>query len=533
MTTGCETTVCECAASIAVLAITAPVDVVKPPPPTTPAPDDPTLPLHVGEEPPAQGAEGLEADHLDSQQVVPEGSDVCFNARDDHGHDSTGPSEGACANEVGTRNDPTQSVADTSLETEETGTLAASPLARAQDTETKTDIEGQDPPARQESIERDEGSSPEPTASTVSEDYDSDTSAEEPQEPDAPQQPGIENSPGSKKAAADPSSTGTGGCELASNPEEFSLDGVEFMETFVPLAQLPDELLVHDRDNITGLCPHVDAGGRKAARYLLCLHGEKPSWSEARSVAHLYLTKDNPLGTGHHGAVYSARLRLALEPGSQEQRTVRVAAKVVTVGTCGAHEMLRREAEIYGIFPKHLSDTTVAKRKEDSEDGLPTATAKEVDRDTQTLPPVVPKYYGYYAALDEGFDGWLIDMHPKCWEDSRCEVSWRTRILLIEECGVPIDVSQFDRAHRSRARELINRFHAEGFVQGSMYTRNILVQPGPLSVPRAERTLSEPSFRLIDFGRAETLKFPDSDSQRRYLKWVHQERKEVVKVLEL
>jgi hypothetical protein len=34
-----------------------------------------------------------------------------------------------------------------------------------------------------------------------------------------------------------------------------------------------------------------------------------------------------------------------------------------------------------------------------------------------------------------------------------------------------------------------------------MYHRNILIQPGPLNVPRVNRSLNEPSYRIIDFGR--------------------------------
>ncbi len=38
-----------------------------------------------------------------------------------------------------------------------------------------------------------------------------------------------------------------------------------------------------------------------------------------------------------------------------------------------------------------------------------------------------------------------------------------------------------------------------------MYRRNVLVQPGPLSVPRANRSLDEPSYRIVDFGRGSSL----------------------------
>ena len=48
----------------------------------------------------------------------------------------------------------------------------------------------------------------------------------------------------------------------------------------------------------------------------------------------------------------------------------------------------------------------------------------------------------------------------------------------------------------------INLHHA-GFIQGSVYPRNILIQPGPLTLPPSKRSLASPSFRIIDFGRAE------------------------------
>ena len=41
--------------------------------------------------------------------------------------------------------------------------------------------------------------------------------------------------------------------------------------------------------------------------------------------------------------------------------------------------------------------------------------------------------------------------------------------------------------------------------QGSFYVRNIMIQPGPLTLPPERRSIDSPSFRLIDFGRAERL----------------------------
>jgi hypothetical protein len=48
---------------------------------------------------------------------------------------------------------------------------------------------------------------------------------------------------------------------------------------------------------------------------------------------------------------------------------------------------------------------------------------------------------------------------------------------------------------------LLHRLHAANFVQGSFFERNILMQPGPLTLPRTERSFDDPSYRIIDFGR--------------------------------
>lgn len=67
--------------------------------------------------------------------------------------------------------------------------------------------------------------------------------------------------------------------------------------------------------------------------------------------------------------------------------------------------------------------------------------------------------------------------------------------------------------------------HNAGFLQGSVYPRNILVQPGPLTLPPSKRSLASPSFRIIDFGRAEyKLDFIRNSigatAWERYKKWL-------------
>lgn len=46
------------------------------------------------------------------------------------------------------------------------------------------------------------------------------------------------------------------------------------------------------------------------------------------------------------------------------------------------------------------------------------------------------------------------------------------------------------------------RLHSSGFLHKSVFARNILVQPGPIHLSPAYRSVNTPSFRLIDFGRS-------------------------------
>lgn len=97
----------------------------------------------------------------------------------------------------------------------------------------------------------------------------------------------------------------------------------------------------------------------------------------------------------------------------------------------------------------------------------------------------------------------------------------------MEECGKPIDADEMDlkqrcvlltcltlfdahahahaspHAHSETCCGFFERLHAEGFLQSSPYARNVLTQPGPLSLPREERSNASPSFRIIDFGRGD------------------------------
>ena len=175
----------------------------------------------------------------------------------------------------------------------------------------------------------------------------------------------------------------------------FSLTGVSPLDTFIPPELFPEDILVHDLDNITKCCPRNERGlnvpKRKKhnltdvpVRYVRVypepssplmanpdaekekgeVLGAQTSASRVppRRIAHLYLRRANSLGTGNHSCVYRAPLRLRLDPNSSVEgkdqdgeevkgwRTVSVAAKTADA-VCGAHQMLDREARAYDAFP--------------------------------------------------------------------------------------------------------------------------------------------------------------------------------------
>ncbi|TFY73015.1 hypothetical protein EWM64_g10997, partial [Hericium alpestre] len=163
--------------------------------------------------------------------------------------------------------------------------------------------------------------------------------------------------------------------------------------------------------------------------------------------------------------------------------------------------LLENEAETYNAFPRHLMEDWCGYNLVTPAHGFPVpATA------------VVPKFYGYYVPDFEVPE-------PEKKENSKTngrydyEGSRHDRadnrpspILLMEECGTPIQPKNFSLDQKTEIFSLLIRLHLDGVVQNSFFTRNILMQPGPLTRPPAERTLKRPSFRVIDFGRAQRWK---------------------------
>jgi hypothetical protein len=152
--------------------------------------------------------------------------------------------------------------------------------------------------------------------------------------------------------------------------------------------------------------------------------------------------------------------------------TVRVVAKLSI--QYDAH--LARETKTYQSFPSHLFEHW------NGYNVIPPL------QDPVPVGAVVPQFYGYY----------IPDENTK--HDT---LSYLSPILLLEDCGIPIDADELNKDDRQECASLLYRLHNAGWTHGSLAERNLLMQPGPLSDRPLSRGLDgTSSFRLIDFGRS-------------------------------
>ncbi|KAJ7627523.1 hypothetical protein DFH06DRAFT_728746 [Mycena polygramma] len=203
------------------------------------------------------------------------------------------------------------------------------------------------------------------------------------------------------------------------------------------------------------------------------------------SSAQLKLPFSAPcIGQGSHSAVYQAhlildeRFRLATQQSTSEvSRPVRVAAKIPANNDYDL-TMLENEAQTYTAFPEHLSEdwsgfNAIGEAVSSYTNGRVPATA------------VVPKFYGYFVPYEQ------------------LETGRARPILLLEDCGRPIEPRHLKPQDRNICFTFLHSLYRAGFIQNSFYERNLLVQPGPLTHPPDQRSTETPSFRLVDFGRAQ------------------------------
>ncbi|KAK0222320.1 hypothetical protein IW262DRAFT_974802 [Armillaria fumosa] len=137
-------------------------------------------------------------------------------------------------------------------------------------------------------------------------------------------------------------------------------------------------------------------------------------------------------------------------------------------------DQLRHEAKNYQRFPAHFfqhwNGYNIVKPLHD-----PTP-----------IGAIVPQFYGYYE--------------PENGDDDQ---GYLSPILLLEDCGTPIDVEALDIDDRQECASLLFRFHNAGWWHGSVYARNIVIQQGDIQDWPVHKRHSDRRFRLIDFGRSE------------------------------
>ncbi|KAK0444001.1 uncharacterized protein EV420DRAFT_1649106 [Desarmillaria tabescens] len=147
---------------------------------------------------------------------------------------------------------------------------------------------------------------------------------------------------------------------------------------------------------------------------------------------------------------------------------------------------LEREARNYQKFPEHFfqhwSGYNVIDPLHDPTPAL----------------AVVPQFYGYYV--------------PE--EGEAKEGEYLSPIMLLEDCGTPVNVNELDIDDRHECASLLFRMHCEGWLHNSFFPRNILMQHGDMTDWPIFRKKEDRRFRLIDFGRSQY--FPPGESRRNF-----------------
>lgn len=217
----------------------------------------------------------------------------------------------------------------------------------------------------------------------------------------------------------------------------FSVADIPKLEEFIPIEYFPDFLFVHDPHFVTsatektyGYTPHANSKGPPAVykrvfpEVIRTARVEKflTELNNLPSVAHLHLAQQNRFGVGNHSLVHHAPLTLP-KPLTAHSRNgrVMVAAKSA-FSRPSARELLQNEAKIYNWFPKHLM-----------EDWCGYNHVSPV-KDPVPVRPVVPKFYGYYVPVR------VVDGKEVLCDEIK---DFRSPILLMEECGQPVDPEDF------------------------------------------------------------------------------------------
>ncbi|KAG7089897.1 hypothetical protein E1B28_011531 [Marasmius oreades] len=144
---------------------------------------------------------------------------------------------------------------------------------------------------------------------------------------------------------------------------------------------------------------------------------------------------------------------------------------------------------------------------------------------------LVPGFYGYYNREGEG-SGEVAADDPNYVSEQR----YFSPLLLLEDCGDPIEVDTLNLDNRYECSALLLRFHDLGWTHGSFAPRNLLMRRGDHEEYPMMRSNKDKRFRLIDFGRStylENISKDDAEERDRWDSRRFQEKNEIWKTLEL
>ncbi|KJA16343.1 hypothetical protein HYPSUDRAFT_58280 [Hypholoma sublateritium FD-334 SS-4] len=117
---------------------------------------------------------------------------------------------------------------------------------------------------------------------------------------------------------------------------------------------------------------------------------------------------------------------------------------------------------------------------------------------------IVPQFYGYYVPEDASED-----------EDD-ADAPFLSPIILLEDCGVAIEVDELSLDDKYECASLLFRMHAEGWLHESVFPRNVLIQRGDIGDFPVARKEEDRRFRLIDFGRSTYRLSLSEDEQNKF-----------------
>lgn len=194
---------------------------------------------------------------------------------------------------------------------------------------------------------------------------------------------------------------------------------------------------------------------------------------------------DSRFAEGNHSEVFYGTLTLpSVIKNSHRVPSGRVSVVVkVADSNTEAHRMLDHEAHAFRVLGEshpHLQHEWT---------GLNAMPGRMMPT---LLHAVMPKFYGQYRC--DKFK-YRFGYTTPAFETGPCS------LLLLEDCGHPIDPRNVSRRTRHDVLAMFSHLHKAGYIHGSPGARNILIKPGPLSNPPGRRSMHCPSLRLIDFGR--------------------------------